>query len=138
MKIFVVIPAHNEEKKIGKVLKDLKKNGYMHVIVVDDGSSDRTMDIAENYATVIRHPINQGAGAATVTGFDYAVRHGADIIVTIDADGQHDVSDIKKVIRPILDKKAELVIGSRLLNSAGMPFVRKFGNSCLNIITLLL
>lgn len=139
MKIFVVIPAYNEATKIGNVIKELKKNKYSDVVVVDDGSKDNTSEVArKNGAYVIKHVMNLGAGGATVTGFNYAVKQGADIIVTIDADGQHDIADIKKVIQPILKKQAELVIGSRLINPKGMPFIRKFGNTCLNFLTYLL
>ena len=139
MKVFIVIPAYNEAAKIGKVIRDLKKYNYCNIVVVDDGSKDNTSEVAKkNGAFVIKQIMNLGAGGATITGFDYAIREGADIIVTIDADGQHDVKDIKKVMQPILDKKAELVIGSRLMNPKGMPFIRRFGNTCLNILTFLL
>jgi glycosyltransferase involved in cell wall biosynthesis len=139
MKIFVVIPAYNEAKTIGRVISDLKKQNYKNILVVDDGSKDETSNIAKRAgAMTIRHPINQGAGAATITGFDYAIIHGAEVIVTLDADGQHDVKDVEKVLRPVLEKRADIVIGSRLINPDGMPVIRRVGNKGLNYITYLL
>ncbi len=115
-KIFIVIPAYNEEKKISSVLKSLKKN-YKNIVVVDDGSTDNTYNLAlKNKVHVLKHIINRGQGAALKTGIDYALSKGADIIVTYDADGQFVPSDIKKIIKPL--NKYDIVLGSRFLGKA--------------------
>jgi len=125
MKTFVVIAAFNEEKKIGEVLEKLKKAKY-DVIVVDDGSGDKTYEISKRYATTLRHIINRGQGAALKTGIDYAIAQGAQIIVTFDADGQFLVEDIEKVAKPVIEKKAEIVLGSRFLGKAvNIPLLKK-------------
>ncbi|MDN5319832.1 MAG: hypothetical protein PWP49_252 [Thermococcaceae archaeon] len=112
MKTLIVIPAYNEELTIGSVVALAKK--YGDVLVVDDGSKDRTSEIAQNAgAIVIRHDVNKGKGAALKTGFGYALANGYDVVVTLDADGQH---NIPLLLKPILKGEADLVIGSRYLN----------------------
>jgi len=139
LKIFIVMPAFNEEKMVGKVIKALMKRGYKNIVVVDDGSTDNTTKIAKKEgALVIGHPINRGLGAALGTGIETALQNKADIIVTFDSDGQHHPDDIKRIIKPIIDNKADAVIGTRLKNSKGMPIIRKIGNWGFNIITYLL
>ncbi|PIN70371.1 hypothetical protein COV93_01815 [Candidatus Woesearchaeota archaeon CG11_big_fil_rev_8_21_14_0_20_43_8] len=139
MKLFVVLPAFNEEKSIGSVIKDLKRNNYRNIIVVDDGSVDKTSEIAKKEGVqVYKHLINRGLGGALGTGIKAAVQNGAEIVVTIDADGQHDISDIKKAIKPIQDGDADVVIGTRLADPKGMPIIRKIGNWGFNCITYLL
>lgn len=140
MKLAIVIPAYNEEKVIGEVLKGLPKEikGIDEIIsvVVDDGSTDRTYAVSKKDATyVFRHIINLGVGAATQTGFGAAKKLGADIIATFDADGQHSPNDIEKIISPILEKKADVVIGTRMRRPKGMPFFKIFGNWAMNFIT---
>ncbi|MFW6383492.1 MAG: glycosyltransferase family 2 protein, partial [Nanoarchaeota archaeon] len=109
------------------------------IIVVDDGSSDKTASKARKAgAEVIEHKKNKGVGRATRTGFSHAISKNADIIVTFDSDGQHCADDIKKVIRPIINKKADVVIGTRLKSPKGMPLIRVIGNFALNVITYLL
>ncbi|MBT3721010.1 glycosyltransferase family 2 protein [archaeon] len=118
MNEFIVIAAYNEEEKIDKVIKDLKKE-YKNIIVVDDGSEDKTFDIAKkNKIIALQHVINRGQGAALKTGIDYALSKKADIIVTFDADGQFLVKDIKKVIAPIKKGIVDVVLGSRFLGKA--------------------
>lgn len=126
-KIFIVIPAYNEEKVIGKVITDIKKEGYRNIIVVDDGSVDKTSDVAKKKgATVLRHILNLGQGAAIETGLEYCRKVGADIVVTFDADGQFKTNEIKKVIKPIINKKTEVVLGSRFLGkTVNIPFSKK-------------
>ncbi|MCH8329469.1 MAG: glycosyltransferase family 2 protein, partial [Nanoarchaeota archaeon] len=128
-KIFAIIPAYNEEKRINKVIKETKK--YVdNVIVVDDGSKDKTKDIAKKgKAVVLRHLVNLGKGAALKTGCDYAVKNKADIIIAIDADAQHDPNEIPKFLENI--KKYDVVLAYRKPNK-NMPFVLKFGNLFLN------
>ncbi len=138
-KLFIVVPAYNEEAMIGKTLSELKKAGYKNIVVVDDGSIDMTYEIAkEHNAFVCRHIINRGLGGALGTGIKAALKLGAEIIVTFDADGQHSVNDIAKLIKPIAEKKADVVIGSRLRNPKGMPLIRRIGNWGFNLITYIL
>jgi len=128
-KIFVVIPAYNEEKHINKVIKETKK--YVdNVIVVDDGSKDRTKEAAKkSNAIVLRHLVNLGKGAALKTGCDYAVKNNAGIIIALDADAQHDPKEIPKFLESL--KKYDIVLAYRKLNK-NMPIVLKFGNHVIN------
>ncbi len=138
-RVIIVMPAFNEEKMIGKVINSLKKRGFNEILVVDDGSKDKTGKIAENEgADVIVHPINRGLGAALGTGIEEGVRRGGDVIVTFDSDGQHHPDDIDNVIKPIISKKADTVIGTRLKNPKGMPLIRRVGNWGFNLITYVL
>jgi UDP-N-acetylglucosamine---dolichyl-phosphate N-acetylglucosaminyltransferase len=139
MKVFIVIPAYNEEKKIGHVIKELKSYGYKNILVVDDGSKDRTSQISKSLgAFVVKHLMNMGYGGASITGMESAFRLGADIAIAVDADGQHDVTDIAKVIMPIKKGEAQVVIGARTLNRKEMPWIRRFGNGCLTFLTFLM
>ncbi|MBR9677226.1 glycosyltransferase family 2 protein [Candidatus Woesearchaeota archaeon] len=127
-KVFIVIPAYNEAKAISKVLDDLKKNGYRNIIVVDDCSSDDTAIVARHHkAIVLKHIINRGQGAALKTGTDAGLNLGAEFIVHFDADGQMRVVDIKKLLTPLIAKKADVVLGSRFLGqkAKNMPFSKK-------------
>jgi len=139
----IIVPVYNEGKVIRKVINTLPKRlagvGKISVIAVDDGSSDNSEEeISKTEAVLIPHPINLGAGTATVTGIEAAKKINADIIVTFDGDGQHDPGDIGKLIKPIQEKKADLVIGTRLKNPKGMPKIKRVGNWGLNFITFLL
>ncbi len=131
--IVIGIPAYNEEKNIGKIILDLKKISKT-IIVCDDGSSDLTSEISrKNGAMVETHERNEGYGSAIKTIFMKAKELNADMLITFDADGQHRVEDIEKVIAPIKNDKADIVIGSRFLeNSSNIPKYRKVG---INIIT---
>lgn len=138
-KVFIVMPAFNEEKVVARVINDVMKEGYRNIVVVDDGSKDKTSIKAESAgAIVVKHPINRGLGGALKTGIDFALLNEADIIVTFDSDGQHDPAEIKKLVSPILKGKADAVIGSRLKNPKGMPYIRRIGNFGFNVITYLL
>jgi glycosyltransferase involved in cell wall biosynthesis len=120
-KVLIVIAAYNEERAISDVIAALKKEGYKgnEIIVVDDGSKDNTAEKAKRSgATVLKHAINRGQGAALRTGMDYAIMNHADIIVHFDADGQHNPKEIKDVILPIIKKEADVVLGSRFLGRA--------------------
>ena len=137
--VWAVIPAYNEEKVIGKVIENLKNEGLKNVIVIDDGSKDNTGEIAKKSGAVVySHIINRGLGGALSTGISAALLNGAEIIVTCDADGQHDVGDIIKVVGLLEKENLDVVIGSRLINSEGMPWIRKFGNRGFSVITYLL
>lgn len=134
--ISIIIPAYNEEKSLGKVISDLKKHGYPKIIVVDDGSKDRTYEIAKKAKVdVYRHFLNRGLGGALGTGIEAAIRKKAEYMVTFDADGQHDPKDIARVVKPLASGNADAVVGSRLINPEGMPLIRRIGNLGLNVIT---
>src|SRR3989344_6321778 len=123
----IIIPAFNEEKAISKVILDLKSNKYNNILVVDDGSKDKTAEIAKKHnVKVIRHFINRGQGAALQTGTEYALENGAEIIVHFDADGQFLAEDIKDIIAP-LKEGYDIALGSRFLNKRpiNIPLQRK-------------
>jgi glycosyltransferase involved in cell wall biosynthesis len=146
MHIGVVIPAYNEAKRIGAVLGELsnKKGAYtLSVIVVDDGSRDKTAAIARKEGShlknlhVLRHRINLGKGAAAKTGCDAAYKLGADVIVLMDADGQHKPADLPRIIEPVLQESKTLVVGARA-RTGQMPFMMRFGNALLSGLTRIL
>ncbi len=140
-RIAVVLPVHNEAGVVGSVVARIPRSidGIpLTPLVVDDGSTDSTGAIARAAgALVLRHVTNLGVGAATRTGFAAALDLGADLIVTMDADDQHDPSDIESLVRPAIDKKLDVVIGNRLIHPEGMPLSRIMANWLLNGITLL-
>lgn len=143
MNLIILVPAYNEEKVLNTVLKDLKKiklkNIKKEIVVINDGSTDRTEEIAKkNKVTFLSHPINRGLGGALGTGLEYARNRKADIAVTFDADGQHNHMDISRLIKPILKEEADFVVGSRLIKNSKMPFDRKIINFAANIINYLL
>ncbi|MGB9749130.1 MAG: glycosyltransferase family 2 protein [Candidatus Woesearchaeota archaeon] len=144
-RIFIVVPAYNEKKSITKVLKSLKSKGYNNIIVVDDGSRDKTYSLAKReHVVVLKHRINRGLGGALNTGITAALKLGADIIVTFDADGQHSVYDIPKMTEPIIRGEADFVVGSRFLNEPLFAHkklivkIRRLGIFVLNILTFML
>ena len=113
----IVIPAYNEERTIVEVIRGLKQHGFARLIVVDDGSSDRTGELAcQEGVILLRHILNRGLGGALGTGISAALRLGAELIVTFDADGQHDPDDIARLLEPIERGEADVVIGSRMLD----------------------
>lgn len=119
--ITVIIPAYNEERAITNVLSRLPKQvfGYdIRAIVVVDGAVDNTAEVVrhENYL-VASHAMNRGQGDALRTGFDLALLHNADIVVTMDADGQHCPEDLARLVKPIIDEEADYVMGSRFLGN---------------------
>ena len=124
-KIFIVIPAHYEERYIGSVIAKARKYAD-NVIVVDDGSSDNTgKEASKNGAVVLSHVVNLGKGAALKTGCDYAIMEKADIIIALDADAQHDPKEIPNFVRAL--ENADVALGCRKINRR-MPFVLRFGN----------
>lgn len=138
--ILVIIPAYNEEKAIKGVIDDLQNHGYNNILVVDDGSDDRTFEIANASAPyVARHFLNIGAGSAMATGFEIAKILNPEIVVTFDADGQHSADDIARLIEPIRKDEADVVIGSRLMGrKTGMPRKRVLYNKAANMATFII
>jgi len=124
--VWVTIAAFNEASVLAPVLSNLSGCGY-HIVVVDDGSHDATVDIAlANGAVAIRHPVNLGQGAALQTGISYALSNGADAIVTFDADGQHRASDIAALLNALKRDGSEFALGSRFLGrSLRLPATRR-------------
>jgi glycosyltransferase involved in cell wall biosynthesis len=124
--VFFVIPAYNEAASVGSVVRRVKEK-FPNVIVVDDGSADSTFAVAkEAGAMTLRHIINRGQGAALKTGIDFALRRGADIIVTFDSDGQHQLDDVEDLLAPLREGRCDAVLGSRFLHSSSeVPAMRK-------------
>ncbi|MBI4280774.1 glycosyltransferase family 2 protein [Candidatus Uhrbacteria bacterium] len=136
--VIAVIPAYNEAKTIGGVVQATLPF-VDAVLVVDDGSSDETGTVAAGAgARVVRHVLNRGLGATLGTGIQAAVRAGASYVVTLDADGQHDPQEIEKLLNPLRRDLADVVLGSRLLISVGMPPARRIANQLGNLLTFLL
>jgi len=138
-KIVVVLPAYNEASVIGDVLCRIppRIDGMsVTAVVIDDGSSDNTAEIArQNGAVVFRHLTNLGVGAATITGLRAAQDLNADVVVTMDSDGQHDPEEIQDLVRCLVNGPFDAVIGSRLLSPQGMPATRFMANLLLNAVT---
>ena len=137
MKIIIGIPAFNEEKNIAGIISKLKRI-TKDIIVCNDGSTDLTADIAEEMgAIVINHEKNLGYGGAIRSIFLKAKDLNGDVLVTFDADGQHRIEDIDKVINPILEGQSDIVIGSRFLddNEKEVPQYRKVGIKVITKIT---
>jgi glycosyltransferase involved in cell wall biosynthesis len=127
-KICILIPAYNAQETLGSVLK---KIGPLKVdtIVVDDGSSDQTKRVtSENGVHLLEHPINLGKGAALRTGFKYILQRDYQIIVTLDADGQHNPSDIPSLLKIFQSVKPDILIASRAADFKKMTFLRRFWN----------
>lgn len=116
-KVLVIIPAYNEAASIGDVITAVKKDEpHADILVVNDGSSDATAQIARKHGvTVVDLPFNMGIGATMQTGYEYADKMGYDIAVQVDGDGQHPADQISRVISPVREGKADIVIGSRFL-----------------------
>lgn len=145
-RVCVVIPAYNEATVIGEVVKSARevflksKKAYdIDIVVVNDGSKDETANEAKKGgAIVINHILNSGAGSATLTGLAYARQHNYDIAATMDADGQHAPDDVLEGIKSIDQGDADLLIGSRLIDSRGMSKIKVLGNKGLSLFTYLL
>lgn len=137
MKILIIVPAFNEAKTLPAVIADLKKHGFTNIVVINDGSTDNTGELAKKEKVVVlNHIANRGLGAALGTGWEYALKKKIDALVTFDSDGQHKAADLKKLLEPIIKKKADVVIGSRFLGKwSKMPFDRILVNILSNIMT---
>lgn len=139
--IWIIIPAYNEENIIKDVLEELLSRGFK-LVVIDDGSTDNTYNVVQTIIQnnpgkgyLYHHPINRGLGATLKTGIEVCLEKNADIMVTFDADGQHNPDDILPVCQPVIDGKADVVIGTRDFND--MPSVKRISNQLMNLITCL-
>ena len=132
MKVFVMIPAYNEEFTIARVIKEIKQASRDYrILVVDDGSKDNTFEVAKKAGAhyVIKNKKNLGLAQAFKRGLEECLKLKADIIVNIDADFQYNALEIPRLIQPILDEKADIVLTDRkVLNLSHMPFGKKYGN----------
>lgn len=135
--MWIVLPAYNEEKVIRKTLEGISAAGYPKIIVIDDGSHDRTYEEASTVPGVIvlRHRLNRGKGAATKTGIEAAKILGAKTIVTMDSDGQHNPADIAQLTCPLRKNQCDVVLGTRLVNPRGMPWYKILANWIGNAVT---
>lgn len=126
-KILVAIPAFNEESVILQTISDLKKNDIKDILVINDGSFDHTKELLQKTPGIIliNHFKNRGLGLAIRTAFKFAKKNNYDILVTFDADGQHLASDIKKVIEPVLNDQADVVLGIRDFGRLQVSLMRK-------------
>ncbi len=134
--LVIIIPAFNEATQIGRVISGLFEiedrlkqiNDGFKLIVIDDGSSDRTAEIARALRVVVlRHEVNRGQGAALETGNEYARRHGADVVVHFDADGQHNPTDITSAVERLRNEKLDVILGSRFLDSRSkIPWFKRY------------
>ena len=139
--IFLVVPAYNEENTVSQIIEGIAERGYS-VILVNDGSADNTLKLAieskrryPNQIFIVSHVINRGLGAALKTGMTVALNKGAKYIITFDADGQHEISDIPAVCKPLQDGVADAVIGSRPFED--MPISKSFANLVMNALTFI-
>ncbi|MCL2687322.1 MAG: glycosyltransferase family 2 protein [Methanobrevibacter sp.] len=139
--IFIVVPAFNEEKTVGPIIEEIASLNY-NVALIDDGSKDSTYEIAKNSQLkypknifIFQHIINRGLGAALKTGMNASLLLGAKYVVTFDADGQHDINDIPKVCKPLINGETQVVIGARPFED--MPSSKNFANTVMNFITLI-
>lgn len=126
MKIFVVVPFYNENKHISQVIKGVSKY-HLPMIVVDDGSTDNPKIKSGKDVKLITHKINLGKGAAMKTGAEYAFKNGADAVIFMDGDNQHNAKDLPKFVDALKTEKYEIVLGTRNF-SYGVPLVRFLGN----------
>jgi hypothetical protein len=127
-----IVPARNEEGAVAGVIEELRAfDPGLDVVVVDDGSTDRTAEAAAAAgAAVVRLPFNLGIGGAVQTGFKYALEHGYELAVRLDGDGQHDPQELPKLLAPLVAGEADIVVGSRFADGSSTyrpPFARRAG-----------
>jgi glycosyltransferase involved in cell wall biosynthesis len=116
-----IVPAYNEERNVGRVLDELRAlDPGLDMVVVSDGSTDRTAEVASSRgAHVIRLPFNLGIGGAVQTGYRHAWEEGYELAVRLDGDGQHDPSELRALVAPVVEGDADLVVGSRFVSNSG-------------------
>ncbi len=138
MNTVIVIPVYNEASVIGEVIEDVRAHGFDLIIVVDDGSDDETWLVAAAHDVLtVRLKVNRGKGAAVKTGIMAANLLNADVVVTMDGDGQHDPADLTALIAPVLAGVSDVVLGSRLLCRKEMPRIKVLENIVGNFFTWL-
>ncbi|MDZ7837197.1 MAG: glycosyltransferase family 2 protein [Actinomycetota bacterium] len=132
--IALLIPAYNEQKYIAEVIKNCARYG-MDIIIVDDGSIDNTAKVIEGCeeikagrVTLLKHAKNQGKGKSLLTGFDHIISRNYRGVITLDADGQHDVTEIQNFLEKIEKDNPDIIVGNRLCQTHNMPFIRKATN----------
>ena len=137
MKLAIIIPAYNEEKTIEELLNKLRRYPKEDIVVVDDGSSDRTADIVTKCgATLLKHGTNKGKGMAHRTGFAYAIMQDYDAVITMDADGQHAPEEIEYFLRKT--GEADILVGTRNMSLANMPLLRYLTNKVTSLVVSLI
>ena len=134
MKTCLLLPAYNESQTIGRIIQEA--NLFVgRVVVIDDGSLDKTADIADvNGVVVLRHSRNRGKGMALRTGFDYALKNEYELIVTMDSDGQHDPFDLPRFFDYFRWRHPDILIGERLEERSAMPLHRRLNNSLVSAV----
>jgi len=126
--IFIIIPTYNEARTIGSIVGHLDQRGF-RVIVVDDGSRDRTViDANRSGAELIVHVKNSGKGCCIREGMEHALKNGCEAVITMDGDGQHSLADIDKFIDEYRKSEADVIVGNRLHNPRRMPLIRRCTN----------
>jgi len=142
-KICVVIPAHNEETQIGRVIETMP-DFVDYMVIIDDKSNDRTVEVVQKYQKsfdrliLIQHENNKGVGGAIATGYKYARDNDFDVAVVMAGDGQMDPEDLPAILNPVVDEKADYSKGNRLFTGEAyqkIPKVRYFGNAFLSLLT---
>jgi hypothetical protein len=131
LRVLVIIPAHNEQESLPRTLGEVRAAApEAGVLVVDDGSRDATASVARRHGVpVLRHPVNLGVGGALQTGFRWALEHGYDVGVQLDADGQHDPAYLAALLEPMRAGRCDVSIGSRYVRRSGYraPVARRLG-----------
>lgn len=142
LRCIAIVPAYNEEASVARVIEDIRSaDPSFDIVVVDDGSTDQTGAVAEAAgAHVVHLPYNLGIGGAVQTGLQYARDHDFDVAVQVDGDAQHDPNEIPKILAPLIEGKADLVVGSRFLGEGDYepPFTRLLGIKLLSRIVSLI
>ncbi len=132
--ICLIIPAYNEDANLGRVLRE-SLSYCPHIFVIDDGSTDRTQELAAASGTVLlRHEVNRGKGQALKTGFKKAIAEGFKAVITMDGDGQHDPAEIPKFLETYRRTGIPVLVGNRMKNLAGMPLIRQLTNRMMSWI----
>jgi len=133
-KICVLIPVLNETRTIGMVVRSLRAQN-LDAVVIDDGSTDDSGAIArQSGAIVIRHEVKKGKGQSLRDGFHYALERGYDGVITMDGDGQHDAADIEQFLRLVVKERPGMVVGNRMADPRGMPYVRYLTNRFMSFL----
>lgn len=135
--IVVILPAYNEAMHLQSLCNQIKQSGFNHICIINDGSTDTTKELEfDTNVILLTHVLNRGAGAATDTGLQYAKLKKFDAAITMDADGQHEVSDLNVLYEAYIKSNADLLIGSRFMNATNkIPIHRRYYNHIANLIS---